>query len=178
MVVLNAYDAVITAMNLEASGQKIYEKAAKMVSHPTIRHSLMHFADSAVRHQMIFKAMSIRMRLRNIPNDHFEKKLLNYLEALLDSHALYCDDQSEEVSLDDLDVLELVLLASQSAKDMILYLSEMMDVLPASEIPLVKECFDAQREQLQQLRRILSILKKRQDTVRNQETYHPMQAAI
>lgn len=177
MFVLNANDAVMTAIEIARRGEKIYERAAG-VSHPSLKHTLAKFASDAAKHKKIFKAIGIRMRIRNISDEHFEKKYLDYLQSLLNSHAAYCGGEPVRNRLDGLDMLELIHLASQAAKDTILYLNEIMDLLPATEVALVKECYDDQRRQFQQLCSILARYAPKKNTADNRHAYNPMQAAV
>ena len=127
---------------------------------------------------MVFNVMAFKLRARGQASTCFEKRHSEYLKALLDSHLLLEEAQLDTDFLYDQKVIEFVKFAIQATKDTILYLSEMMDLLPASAVPPLKKCFDDNREQLQQLHCILVMLRKEETTVCQRHNYSPPKNAI
>jgi rubrerythrin len=155
----NASDIVGTAVEIERRGRNVYTQAAAGATNPDVKRFLEFFAGEEARHQALFEAMAGRVGKAAIPAGSDEEEYMDYVQALLDSHALFCGGAPEKDLADAADAIAAIELASRFEKDTILYFREMMDLLPAAEAGIVKQCLDEERGHLRQLRGMLAKLR-------------------
>lgn len=156
----SASDIVGTAIEIERRGRNVYTKAAAAAKDPDVKRFLEFFAGEEARHQAIFEAMGKRVGQAEIPPGSDADEYMDYVQALLDSHALFCGGAPEKDLADAADVEAAIELASRFEKDTILYFREMMDLLPEAETGTVKKCLEEERGHLRQLRTMLAKLRK------------------
>lgn len=154
----NASDIVGTAIEIERRGRNVYTQAAAAATNPDVKRFLEFFAGEEARHQAIFEGMAGRVGKAEIPAGSNAEEYMDYVQALLDSHALFCGGAPEKDLANAADAVEAIELASRFEKDTILYFREMMDLLPAAESDIVKQCLDEERGHLRQLRGMLAKL--------------------
>ncbi len=171
MLVLNADDAVTAAIEMQIRSKALYEKAARVISHPKVKNTMKHFANCADEYMMVFTVIAFKLRARGLSSAGFDKSYLNFLQALVDTHTLFDEKESGTELVHN--TVDFFKFASRATKDTILYLSEMMDLLPAKEVAPVKQCFDMHREQLHQLRCLLEMLLSEDTNASNQRTFTP-----
>ncbi|EFL50613.1 Rubrerythrin [Solidesulfovibrio fructosivorans JJ]] len=152
-------DIVGTAIEIERRGRNVYSKAAAAATNPDVKNFLQFFAGEEARHQAIFEAMAGRIGKIEIPAGSDEAEYMDYVQALLDSHALFCGGAPEKDLANAADPIEAIELASRFEKDTILYFREMMDLLPQNESDIVKQCLNEERGHLRQLRAMLVKLR-------------------
>jgi len=155
----SASDIVGTAIEIERRGRNVYAKAAFAATNPDVKRFLEFFAGEEARHLTIFEAMAGRVGQAQIPAGSNEEEYMDYVQALLDSHALFCGGAPEQDLANAADAIAAIELASRFEKDTILYFREMMDLLPAAEAGVVKQCLDEERGHLRQLRKMLATLR-------------------
>ena len=155
----SATDVVGTAIEIERRGRNVYSKAAAAATNPDVKSFLEFFAGEEARHQSIFEAMAGRVGKADIPAGSNEEEYMDYVQALLDSHALFCGGAPEKDLANAHDAIEAIELASRFEKDTILYFREMMDLLPEAEATIVGQCLDEERGHLRQLRAMLAKLR-------------------
>lgn len=158
----SASDIVGTAIEIERRGRNVYTKAAAAATNPDVKRFLEFFAGEEARHQGIFEAMAGRVGKAEIPAGSNEDEYMDYVQALLDSHALFNGGAPEKDLANAADAIAAIELASRFEKDTILYFREMMDLLQPAEAKIVKQCLDEERGHLRQLRSMLVTLKKKQ----------------
>ncbi|MGE4537517.1 ferritin family protein [Desulfovibrio sp. JY] len=154
-------DIVGTAIEIERRGRNVYSKAAAAATNPDVKNFLQFFAGEEARHQAIFEAMAGRISKIEIPAGSDEAEYMDYVQALLDSHALFCGGAPEQDLANASDAIAAIELASRFEKDTILYFREMMDLLPQNESDIVKQCLNEERGHLRQLRAMLVKLRKK-----------------
>jgi rubrerythrin len=155
----SASDIVGTAIEIERRGRNVYTQAAAAATNPDVKRFLQFFAGEEARHLGIFEAMAERVGKAEIPVGSDAEEYMDYVQALLDSHALFCGGAPEKDLADAADAIEAIELASRFEKDTILYFREMMDLLPPAETAAVKQCLDEERGHLRQLRTMLAKLQ-------------------
>jgi rubrerythrin len=156
----SASDIVGTAIEIERRGRNVYTKAAAAATNPDVKRFLKFFAGEEARHQAIFEAMGDRVGKAEIPAGSDADEYMDYVQALLDSHALFCGGAPEKDLADAADAEAAIELASRFEKDTILYFREMMDLLPANEAGIVKQCLEEERGHLRMLRGMLAKLRQ------------------
>jgi len=156
----SASDIVGTAIEIERRGRNVYIKAAAAATNPDVKKFLEFFAGEEGRHLAIFEGMAGRIDKIEIPAGSNEEEYMEYVQALLDSHALFCGGAPEKDLADAADAIAAIELASRFEKDTILYFREMMDLMPAAESGIVKQVLDEERGHLRQLRGMLATLRR------------------
>lgn len=156
----NASDIVGTAIEIERRGRNVYTQAAAAATNPDVKRFLEFFAGEEARHQAIFESMATRVGQIEVPPGSDADEYMDYVQALLDSHALFCGGAPEKDLADAADAVAAIELASRFEKDTILYFREMMDLLPPSETEAVRQCLDEERGHLRQLRGMLANLRQ------------------
>ena len=156
----SASDIVGTAIEIERRGRNVYSKAAAAATNPDVKSFLQFFAGEEARHQAIFEAMAGRIAKTKVPAGATEEEYMEYVQALLDSHALFCGGAPEKDLADAADAIAAIELASRFEKDTILYFREMMDLMPVAESGIVKQVLDEERGHLRQLRGMLATLRR------------------
>jgi len=156
----NASDIVGTAVEIERRGRNVYTQAAAAATNPDVKRFLEFFAGEEARHLAIFEAMAKRVGKTEIPTGSDPGEYMDYVQALLDSHALFCGGAPEKGLADAADAEAAIELASRFEKDTILYFREMMDLLPPTEVDVVKKCLEEERGHLRQLRGMLVTLRQ------------------
>lgn len=156
----SASDIVGTAIEIERRGRNVYSKAAAAATNPDVKSFLEFFAGEEARHQAIFEAMAGRIAKIEVPAGSDEEEYMEYVQALLDSHALFCGGAPEKDLANASDAIAAIELAARFEKDTILYFREMMDLLPPAEGSIVKQCLDEERGHLRQLTKMLATLRR------------------
>lgn len=156
----DASDIVGTAIEIERRGRNVYTQAAAAAKNPDVKRFLEFFAGEEARHQGIFEAMAKRVGQAEIPPGSDAGEYMDYVQALLDSHALFCGGAPEKDLANAADAEAAIELASRFEKDTILYFREMMDLVPPTESATVKSCLEEERGHLRQLRTMLAKLRK------------------
>ena len=155
----SASDIVGTAIEIERRGRNVYSAAAAAATDPAVKKFLEFFAGEEARHQAIFEGMAGRIGKIELPAGSNEEEYMEYVQALLDSHALFCGGAPEKELTDAADAIAAIEVASRFEKDTILYFREMMDLLPEAESGIVKQLLDEERGHLRQLRGMLATLR-------------------
>ena len=117
-------------------------------------------AGEEARHLAIFEGMAGRIDKIELPAGSNEAEYMEYVQALLDSHALFCGGAPEKDLANAADAIAAIELASRFEKDTILYFREMMDLMPVAESGIVKQVLDEERGHLRQLRGMLATLRR------------------
>ena len=156
----NAADVIASAVEIERRGFAFYEQAAETSKQPEDKEFFTFMAKEEKRHEKVFEAMLKRVGGLALPAGSDEAEYMDYVQALLDSHALFCGGAPEKDLADAADAEAAIELASRFEKDTILYFREMMDLLPPSETDAVKRCLEEERGHLRQLRSMLAKLRQ------------------
>ena len=130
---VNAADVIAAAVEIERRGHKFYENAAREAATPEAREFFEFMAKEELKHERIFESMQKRVGTPDLPFDVSNKEYLSYLEASLDSHMLFSEDQS----IADKDPYRA---AISFEKDTIVYFLAMLELVPESEKEHVIQC--------------------------------------
>lgn len=138
------------AIRIEQQGQEFYKSAAESAGNPDTREFFLFFAGEEARHEQTFRDLKARMGGYDLPAWSTSEEYAAYLQALVDSHAIFTPGLKERLA-SAADETEAIRLAMGFEKDTILFFMEMHELVPASEKHFVLQCIDEEREHLRRL---------------------------
>lgn len=152
----SATDIVEAAIEIERRGRTIYTKAAAATEDVRVKQFLEFFASEETRHQAIFEKMAKRIGPVEIPKQSTPSEYMEYLHSLLDWHALFAAGGPEHLLSEAGNVAAAIELAMRFEKDTILFFTEMQELIPPSERPVIKDCINEERSHFRQLADMLT----------------------
>lgn len=147
---VNAGDVASSAVEIEKRGHAFYEKARDAAEQPAVKEFFDFMAKEELKHEGIFKAMLKRLGGIDLPVGAQDDEYLSYVQASLDSHLLFTGEVPAQIT-------DPFPLALRFEKDTIFYFQAMLDLVPESEKPYVKECINEEKKH------IILLSKKRQE---------------
>ncbi|BFR48585.1 ferritin family protein [Nitratidesulfovibrio sp. HK-II] len=153
----NAADVTAAAIRIEQRGQDVYRQAVAMAIKPEVKALFEHLAAEEAKHEATFRAMADRIGPVELPAWSIAAEYVEYLHALLDSHALFTQTgtlTSLKGAADD--HAAALRMAIQFEKDTLLFFTEMRDLVPASEKATVDACIAEERAHLRALTAMLA----------------------
>lgn len=152
-----AADIVAAAIRIEQRGQDVYTQAVTMAVRPEVQALFRHLAAEEARHEATFRAMADRVGPVELPAWSIAAEYVEYLHALLDSHALFTrTDTLNALKGAADDHVAALRLAIRFEKDTLLFFTEMRALVPASEKAAVDACIAEERTHLRSLTAMLA----------------------
>lgn len=142
------------AVRIEQQGQEFYKNAAEAAKSRDAKDFFLFFAAEEARHEQVFRDLQARMGDFDLPAWSTSEEYSAYLQALIDSHAIFSPDLKQRLA-GAADEAEAIRLAMGFEKDTILFFMEMRELVPDSEKRFIQQCIDEERSHLRKLAAML-----------------------
>ncbi|CAK7031851.1 MAG: hypothetical protein DELT_02823 [Desulfovibrio sp.] len=137
-----AADVIASAVEIERRGVAFYQKAASEAAHPEDKKFFSFMAQEEKRHEHIFEAMLKRVGGLELPAGSDEAEYLEYVDLLLDTHAMFMPDQQEKAHKDPIHQ------ALAFEKDTIIFFVAMRRFVAPSEQSQVDACIEEEQRHI------------------------------
>ncbi|MDR0477308.1 MAG: ferritin family protein [Desulfobulbaceae bacterium] len=142
---VKAADAVAAALEIERRGYAFYRKVQEKATNQQAKDFFGFMAEEERRHEGVFAEMLKRIGGLDLPTGATDEEYLNYVQGLLDSHALFVPDQEREMTL------QPFLAALRFEKDTLIFFVELEAMVPEAERLHVRHCADEERKHIKML---------------------------
>lgn len=157
----SASDIARAAIEIERRGFSVYTESARAAESLDVKRFLEFFAAEEARHQAVFEKMAERLAPAAASAAGDDSEYMEYLQALLDSHALFAVGSTVDRRLSEAgNAAAAIELAIRFEKDTILFFWEVMDLLPLHEQGVVQKCLEEERSHLRQLSTMLASISR------------------
>lgn len=119
------------------------------------RELFNYLAEEESKHEAIFQGLMERLGTFELPAWSTKDEYAQYLDALIDSHALFSGGLAEKYMADAEDEETAIRMAMSFEKDTILFFTEMETLVPESEKAAVRQCIDEERLHIRRLQAML-----------------------
>ncbi|QGY40380.1 rubrerythrin [Pseudodesulfovibrio cashew] len=151
----HANEIAKVAVEIEKKGRAFYTRAADAAKTDEIKDLFRYLAEEETKHEAIFAALLDRLGKVEMPAWSNEEEYSTYLNALIESHALFSGGLAEKYMADAEDEDTALRMAMSFEKDTLLFFIEMKELVPESEKQFVMQCADEERTHLRQLKEML-----------------------
>jgi len=142
---VKAADAVAAALEIERRGYAFYRKVQEKATKQDAKEFFGFMAEEERRHEGVFAEMLKRIGGLDLPAGTTDEEYLNYVQNLLDSHALFLPGQEQEM------MAQPLLAAVRFEKDTLIFFVELERMVPEAERVHVHHCADEERKHIQML---------------------------
>lgn len=149
--IFKANDVVLAAVEVERRGKAFYDYLVSVTTDPRTKELFEYLAAEEVKHEAIFQALYDRLGKVQLPAWSNEPEYLTYLNALIDTHALFAYGDLSNVKAQVKTREDALRIAMGFEKDSILFFVEMKEFVPESEKKFVEQCAEEERRHLRQL---------------------------
>lgn len=143
------------AVEIERKGQDFYRRVAAKAKTDKNRELFEYLAEEETKHEAIFAALMERLGTLELPAWSTQDEYAQYLDALIDSHALFSGGLAEKYMADAEDEETAIRMAMSFEKDTLLFFTEMETLVPQSEKAAVRQCIEEERLHLRRLQAML-----------------------
>eukprot|EP00831_Metopus_contortus_P018636 TRINITY_DN17960_c0_g1_i1.p2 TRINITY_DN17960_c0_g1~~TRINITY_DN17960_c0_g1_i1.p2 ORF type:complete len:299 (-),score=52.20 TRINITY_DN17960_c0_g1_i1:1247-2143(-) len=148
-----------TAVEVEKKGRAFYLRLEESARNPKTRELFHYLAVEESKHEVIFQALLDRLGEIELPAWATSEEYGGYIQGLIESHALFSDQEvAKRVDALD-DEKEAIRMAMTFEKDSILFFTEMESFVPDKEKAAVRECIQEERLHLARLQAMYSQLQ-------------------
>lgn len=151
----HANEIAKAAVEIEKKGHAFYRKVASMAKTDKTRELFEYLAAEEQKHEAIFQALMERLGKIELPAWSTQDEYTQYLDALIDSHALFSGGLAEKYMADAEDEEIAIRMAMSFEKDTILFFVEMETLVPESEKNAIRQCIEEERLHLRRLKAML-----------------------
>jgi rubrerythrin len=155
MKFFKANEIAQAAVEIERKGQDFYKTVAAAAENQEARELFTFMAGEELKHEAVFQALQERLGEIELPAHSNIDEYQDYLEALIDSHALFNGGLQAKLASEASDLESAVSIALAFEKDTLLFFIEMKELVPESEKAFVQQCIDEERSHMRMLRRLL-----------------------
>ncbi|TVM30067.1 ferritin family protein, partial [Oceanidesulfovibrio marinus] len=121
MKFFKANEVAQAAVEIERKGQAFYRNVANAASAQAARDLFTFMAGEEAKHEAIFQALKNRLGEIEMPAYSNANEYQEYLEALIDSHALFSGGIAERLASEASDMVTAVNIALAFEKDTLLF---------------------------------------------------------
>jgi rubrerythrin len=154
----SAEDIIKASVEIERRGRQVYTKAAAAAQDSRVRQFLEFFSAEEARHEEVFAKMAERLSSHGPHQESEPSEYLEYLRHLLNSHALFIGDTSDQRLAESGNMKAAIELAMRIEKDTILFFTEIQHLIPPAEYGVIRACIEEERSHFRQLNRMLASL--------------------
>ncbi|MFW5733840.1 MAG: ferritin-like domain-containing protein [Oceanidesulfovibrio sp.] len=155
MKFFKANEVAQAAVEIERKGQSFYRNVANATQSDAARELFIFMAGEEAKHEAVFQSLKDRLGEIEMPAYSNASEYQEYLEALIESHALFNGGVAEKLAAEASDLKSAVDIALSFEKDTLLFFMEMKELVPQNERPLVQQCIDEERSHMRMLRGLL-----------------------
>jgi len=158
MAVFSSSELIEVALGIERSGVAYYSSLAESATDASLRRTYNELADMERKHIRIFQNMldSVGTYQPTYGGESEEEYEL-YLKALVDSTVFTSDKIARQMAQKASSPAEAIQIALGAEKDSILFYSEMRDLVPEQDRPIIDKIINEEKLHVRQL----SSLKKK-----------------
>ena len=142
---VKAADIAAAAVEIERRGRDMYLAAQRGAGNTADAAFFAFMAEEEEGHEKFFSSMLQRLGGLALSTESSEAEYLEYLQLLLDSHALLLPGFEKRLASDPLAE------AMRMEKDTILFFSAMKRLVPEAEQSAVESCIEEERRHLKML---------------------------
>ncbi len=154
----HANEIAKAAVEIEKKGQAFYRTVASKAKTDKTRELFTYLAEEETKHEAIFAALMERLGKIDLPAWSTQDEYSQYLNALIESHALFTGGLAAKYMADAEDEETAIRLAMSFEKDTLLFFVEMEALVPESEKAAVHQCIEEERLHLRRLQAMLAQL--------------------
>ena len=151
----SASEIAKAAVDIEKKGQEFYRRVAANAKTESLKALFEHLMKEEKKHEQIFSELLSRLGKAELPAWSNEEEYAMYVNALIESHALFTGGLAEKYMAEAADDATAIRMAMAFEKDTLLFFMEMRELVPASEHQFVQQCIDEERLHLRQLKEML-----------------------
>jgi len=151
----HANEIAKAAVEIERKGREFYRRVASKAKTDKNRELFEYLADEESKHELIFQGLMERLGKIDLPAWSTQDEYAQYLDALIDSHALFSGGLAEKYMADADDEQTAIRMAMSFEKDTLLFFTEMESLVPEAEKPAVRQCIEEERLHLRRLQAML-----------------------
>lgn len=148
----HANEIAKVAVEIEKKGRGFYLRAADAAKTEETKELFRYLAGEESKHEEIFAGLLERLGSVELPAWSSEDEYSSYLDALIESHALFSGGLAEKYMADAEDEDTAIRMAMSFEKDTLLFFLEMKNLVPESEKDAVQQCADEERKHLRILK--------------------------
>jgi len=137
-----AADIIAAALEIERRGFALYQNAATVANQVEDKDFFTFMAKEEQHHEKIFAAMLKRIGGLELPAGNSEAEYLEYVDILLNNHALFLPEQQEAMQKNPLGQ------ALAFEKDSILFFSAMLRLVDSSEHAHIESCIEEEQRHM------------------------------
>ncbi len=151
----HAADIAKAAVEIEKKGQDFYGRVAEKAQTDSIKELFLHLRGEEKKHEAVFSELLKRLGQVELPAWSTADEYAMYVDALIESHALFTGGLAEKYMADAADDETAIRMAMAFEKDTLLFFLEMKELVPESEKEFVLQCIDEERLHIRQLKELL-----------------------
>jgi len=157
MAIFSGGELINIAIGIEKNGIAYYESLAKSTTDTSQKDSYNYLADMERKHMETFQNMLNSVgKYQPTYTGEDEEEYELYLKALVDSAVFTNDEVARQIAQKASSPSEAIQIALGAEKDSILFYSEMRDLVPEKDRPLIWGIINEEKSHIRQL----SSLKK------------------
>jgi len=152
MAVFSGSDLIEVALSIERNGVAYYISLAESATNASLKDTYNHLADMELEHIKIFQHMLDLAGKYQLPYaGEAAEEYEQYLKALVDSTVFTDDKVARQMAQKASRPAEAIQLALGAEKDSILFYSEMRDLVPKQDRPIIDKIINEEKSHIRQL---------------------------
>jgi len=152
MAIFTSSELIEIALGIERNGVAYYSSLGESATNASLQETYSHLADMEREHIKIFQKMLDSAGNYQLPyaGEAAEEYEL-YLKALVDSTVFTDDKVARQMAQKAANPAEAIQLALGAEKDSILFYSEMRDLVPKQDRPIIDKIINEEKSHVRQL---------------------------
>jgi len=152
MAIFTSSELIEVALGIERNGVAYYSSLGESATDTSLKDSYNHLADMEREHIKIFQNMLGSVgKYRPTYAGETEEEYELYLKALVDSTVFIDDKVARQMAQRATSPAEAIQLALGAEKDSILFYSEMRDLVPEQDRPIIDKIISEEKSHIIQL---------------------------
>ena len=152
MAIFTSSELIEVALGIERNGVAYYSSLAESATDASLKDTYNHLADMEREHIKIFQNMLDSAGKYQLPYaGEAAEEYEHYLRALVDSTVFTDDKVARQMAQKAASSAEAIQLALGAEKDSILFYSEMRDLVPEQDRPMIDKIINEEKSHIRQL---------------------------
>lgn len=152
MAIFTSSELIEVALGIERNGVAYYSSLAESATDVSLKDTYNHLADMEREHIKIFQNMLDAAGKYQLPYaGEAAEEYEQYLKALVDSTVFTNDKVARQLAQKATKPAEAIQLALGAEKDSILFYTEMRDLVPKQDRPIIDKIINEEKSHIRQL---------------------------
>jgi len=152
MAIFTSSELIEVALGIERNGAAYYSSLAESATDASLKDTYYHLADMEREHIKIFQNLLDSAGKYQPPYaGEAAEEYEQYLKALVDSTVFTDDKVARQMAQKAANPAEAIQLALGAEKDSILFYSEMRDLVPKQDRPIIDKIINEEKSHMRQL---------------------------